>query len=913
MRDIVYKNSVDQIIKNIENKMDAVNDELLDKLEGDIVNLLEEKGNQLFPLSEGNIDEFIHTNNSVVKNKYHFPDVVNVGELVNYSYAPSRIIKDKIFETTIPYLVPTKNTSIAFFSNEKHKKIITQTIEEIVLKLMGSVPNGLARVSLIDKTGAGQNFETLNTLHEKFLEGNILSSDDEIEEELETLKNSMSIISSSISGNGYKDVEDYNLNTDEVPQHYQFVVITNFPTGFTKKASENLLALVESGHKAGIYVFFTISLKPQYGINQNVNGLPLYEYIKNALVFEVSDRVTEYTTRKWVNENVEVYSAPFVKEKEYKKTVNNTFSIKLNRNDISFRKDIITELNKKIENTNLRPIIDIEKSIPNVLWQKKSNKGVSIPFAKRGIENIYFSIGENQYGEDENTHHAMIVGSTGSGKTVIINDIILGASLRYSPEELSFYLLDYKEGTEFAMYKNFPYVEILSMESEIEFGQEVLENVQKEISKRGKLFKKYNANNLDTYNKSVAKEDRLKRVLIIIDEFQVLFPKNPKVSGRTNELIDDILRRGRSFGFNLVLGTQTLKGVDLNPSIMSNIPLRIGLKMDSKDAVKVFGEGNTAPNFLKYPGEGIYNNSFGKSKSNISFQAFRAIDDSVPNITSLINDEIKNNYEQAFIDNLFEKRTVYNGEEKIYFDEFISNHMELNKDRFYIGYSTGLKSSDSYLKFEDNFAQNLIICGQEQDKAMSLFYSLIYQIINNSDKNRVILTNYNTKTENQLANKLKTSVDNKRLSIGNNRTATEQLNEVYDEFLKRKESMSSDNYMEYPSIYYFQYFIESSRLFAGDMFKNKEFEKIVTLISEAPEYGIHIILYASDYNTISSFGLVRDLTKFNKKIALKGGDSTKIFGIEAGAKHSKSKLISLLGTNNNIDKFKPYICFEEEN
>lgn len=918
MKEKIYENSVKQVRKDLFDKMEIVSDDCDDYI-GEIATELIEGENPLFPLSATNLDSFIEINDTTSKENYHFPDVVNMGELINYSYAPSKILEDSYYETIVPFLLPVKESGIAFFMNEKYKNRIMDTLETTIIKLLGSLPNGLARVSLIDKTGAGQNFKSLSTLHEKFIEGKVLSTDNEIELELEALKNSMSIISASIAGNGFDSIEEYNLNTDEIPQHYQFVVVSNFPTGFNKKASENLLALIESGHRAGIYVFFTIALKSSHGLNQNINGLPLQEYIKNSTVFDITERPSEYVQKGWATENTELFCAPFVKEKEFKKLVNNTFSIKLDDNKQEFRAEVISRLNEKIENINLRPVVDLEKAIPEEFWTKTSNKGVCVPFGKRGIENVFFSIGINQYNEDENTHHALIAGSTGSGKTSLINDFILQTSMLYSPEDVSFYLLDYKEGTEFAMYKNFPYVEILSMESEIEFGQEVLERVISEITKRGNLFKKQGANNLDTYNKLVSPEDKLKRVIIIIDEFQVLFPKNPKITMKTNELINDILRRGRSFGFNLFLSTQTLKGVDLEPALLSNIPLRVGLKMDDKDAIKIFGDGNTAPHFLKYPGEGIYNNSFGKSKSNVSFQAFRAIDDAVPNVISLVNNHMERTLPEDRIKKIKDARLIYNGEKEPTFEDDLLLAKYSDKNKIFIGTPTGLDREDVSISFERNFADNAFMIGQEQDKALSMFFTIAYQALVKQDDTMVYLVNYNTVLEEKINQKLSDNIEEdilkKRLICSNNKDTEQKLEEVFSIFEERKKLIDEGSKEHFPTILFCQFFIESGKIFLGDTFKNKNLEKLIKLIAEGPEYGVHSIYYASDFSTLSSQGLSRELTKFKVKMAFKGGDSLKIFGLENGVKFSKSNFISVV--NNGVigedeKKFKPYNCFLEE-
>ena len=70
-----------------------------------------------------------------------------------------------------------------------------------------------------------------------------------------------------------------------------------------------------------------------------------------------------------------------------------------------------------------------------------------------------------------------------SGKSVLLHNIILGISSKYSVDECQFLLLDYKEGTEFQPYENLPHAHVLSTESDASFGLKTLEFIDKEITK----------------------------------------------------------------------------------------------------------------------------------------------------------------------------------------------------------------------------------------------------------------------------------------------------------------------------------------------------------------------------------------------------------------------------------------------
>jgi len=915
LKSILNKNAVNKLLDKIEEDMDKNKNELVNVNS----NLLSELSqlNPLVALSNLNSEIYKSDKEFMNRKNFMFPSFLKMGELHNWHSTPSQIIGDKEFHSKIPFLLPVASNGFGFFMNQKYKKEITSVIELAGVKMLASLPDGFSRVTIIDKNGSGQNFPTLLMLNEKFTDSKIISEDYTIELELLALKDSMKIIVQSITANGFSSIEEYNKETEEIVQPYRFMFISNFPSGFSKKAAEALVAIMESGASAGIYVFMTFTSDPKYGMNQQINGIPLSEFIKNINLFEYQSKPHDYTRRGLISHNVNLFSTPLIEDTEYKKLINNTFKIEFEVPDHKAVNNIIEDLNKRIQAMNLRPIINISKTLPDNFWTGNSGKGVSAPFAKSGIEDIYLSLGIDQNGEEVSTHHGIIGGATGSGKTVALHDMILHLCMKYSPKDLNFWLLDFKEGTEFAIYEHFPYMQILSMESEVEFGQEVLQKAIEVIKDRGILFKSLNQDisNLNAYNNAVEDKDKLPRIIIIIDEFQALFPKKAQVSSITNELIDKILRLGRSFGVNLLLSTQTLKGIDMDAQLMSNMPLRIALKMDEKDSIKLLGDNNSSARFLKNknPGEGIYNKSYGDSVANVGFQAFFAEGESIYNIKESLVNHINKNYEQEAIDKLYFTRFVYNGDliGKIEANEYINNiktnNEKLSENKIYLGEPAGLNTEHSFFQFTNEFADNLIIVGMDLIKASSLFYYIVDQLYISENKPKIYFGNFNKTYKNDF-NNLTKNMEN--VISFDNSNHKEIINELYEEYSLRSK-LSEEELLKKEHIFNFNFFIENSKAFNDTSYgKDNPISKIKEIIYEGAELGIHIIIYATSFSTIMSVDLARDIEKFKKKIIFKGGNSLKVLGEDSGVSFSNSKYVAIGDTGivgEKPFKFKPYI------
>ena len=273
------------------------------------------------------------------------------------------------------------------------------------------------------------------------------------------------------------------------------------------------------------------------------------------------------------------------------------------------------------------------------------------------------SLIEFEIGDSSSSYHALIGGATGSGKTVLLHNIILYGSYLYSEEELQFCLLDYKEGTEFQIYRDIPNVKVLAIESELEFGLSFLNYIQALISNRGKLFKRLGVSNLkEARNKT---SDPIPRIAIVIDEFQVLLSDSFKQYRRVAELLDDITKRGRSFGVHLILSSQSLAGVGLKTSTLSQMPLRLVLKVNKDDSERFLSNGNLEPSFFKKRGQTIYNSNSGLIEDNRYFNVSLVDKSSFDKVCF-------ENIAPKLIDNGLVKR-IFDPSAEIFFDKTMSS------------------------------------------------------------------------------------------------------------------------------------------------------------------------------------------------------------------------------------------------
>jgi DNA segregation ATPase FtsK/SpoIIIE, S-DNA-T family len=236
------------------------------------------------------------------------------------------------------------------------------------------------------------------------------------------------------------------------------------------------------------------------------------------------------------------------------------------------------------------------------------------------------SVAEITLGDErEQRHNVLITGAVGQGKSNLLKVIIHSLSQRYSPDELELYLLDFKEGvTLFPLAPTpgspdyLPHARVLGLESDRDFGLAVLRHLEAEFARRAKLFRPY-GDSISRYRAAVP-EARMPRIVIVIDEFHMLFDPNDKTAETAAQLLEAIARRGRSYGVHLILASQTVSGISAlmtrEGGIFAQFPIRLALKNAVQESYATLGQGNDAAARLRVRGEAVLNLDYGHIDGN---------------------------------------------------------------------------------------------------------------------------------------------------------------------------------------------------------------------------------------------------------------------------------------------------------
>jgi S-DNA-T family DNA segregation ATPase FtsK/SpoIIIE len=198
---------------------------------------------------------------------------------------------------------------------------------------------------------------------------------------------------------------------------------------------------------------------------------------------------------------------------------------------------------------------------------------------------IWLDLNESAHGP-----HGIIAGTTGSGKSELLQSLIVGLAITHHPHLVNFVLVDFKGGAAFKLFEKIPHTVGMVTDLSGRLTERALVALKSELKRREHILSQANAKNITQYQamrqdpQNLAVSEPLPYLLIIIDEFAELAKEHPTFI----EGLVSVVQKGRSLGVHLILATQKPTG-SVNANIWSNLKFRICLRVaslqDSRDVL----------------------------------------------------------------------------------------------------------------------------------------------------------------------------------------------------------------------------------------------------------------------------------------------------------------------------------------
>jgi ABC-type multidrug transport system fused ATPase/permease subunit len=772
-------------------------------------------------------------------------------------------------------------------------------LQATMLRFVTSLPPGKVRFTIIDPVGLGRHFAAFMHLadySELLVNGRIWTEPQQIEQRLADLSLHMENVIQQFLRNEYANLEEYNRQAAEVAEPYRVLVVAHFPANFNDSSAQRLLSIMQGGARCGVHTLILID-----------EDQPIPSTVK------LEDLQAHATTLQWSENHFDWRDADFA-----------PFAL---RTDVMPGDERLTPLLHRVgEAARTAGKVEVPFEViapPRAAWWKGSTRSViDVPLGRAGatkLQSLQLGKGTSQ--------HVLIAGRTGSGKSTLLHALITNASLIYSPDELEFYLIDFKKGVEFQTYAEYelPHARVVAIESEREFGLSVLQRLDEELKRRGEAFRAAGVQDLSGYRVAPGVPP-MPRALLVVDEFQEFFVEDDKLAQDASLLLDRLVRQGRAFGIHIHLGSQTLGGAySLARTTLGQMAVRIALQCSESDAHLILSEDNSAARLLSRPGEAIYNDANGLVEGNHVFQVVWLPD-------SRREEYLKHIRELSRAPDAPARRS------QIIFEGNIPSDLRRNErlrglieaDTWPAGLKLATASLGEAVAIKDPTAasfrrqggNNVLVIGQDAAAARGVFFASLFSLAAQLPPSKVRFFVLDGSTEDdadfELFARLVRPLPH-GIVCGTARESAATLDELSEELKKRQAGVSG-------AASIFLYLFDVSRFRdlrkADDDFgfgrredaKATPAQQLMELIREGPALGIHVIAW---FDTLNNVQRVFD------RSALREFESRVLFQMSANDSSTlvDSPLANRLGTHRGLfhsedqgtlEKFRPYGIPPEE-
>lgn len=769
------------------------------------------------------------------------------------------------------------------YSNKSANKAEAR-LNQLVVDMLLSLPSRSINIHFVDLTFSAQASFLTRNLDEKIY-GKLISSSNDWNHLKDSLREKMAKALEE-----YGDVAKYNDSKNRVVVPYDVVVINDYQKCVNEMS--DLDALFENGHKGGIY--FNLMNNLDFKSDRDIDSLMALKDFYQVLEAE---------------------------------------------NFGNYSKDAFIRCTPILDN----PIL--AKACFNYI-----NEGAELPqvavtsvdydkILSKGFETIdkamVIPVGSSENGElvdftiDTVSHiHCFIIGQSGTGKSVFLHDVIIGAMAKYSPDELELYLMDFKiGGVEFNRYRNEKHVKALLVDnSDIQITLEILRDISNKMRERGKQLRASGVSNIVEYNQ-VNPTKKMPRIVFIADECHVMFPtmnsKDTKLYREISEILQKIAKEGRSQGVHLVLATQTIAQAEISSEILNNISDFYLLKCSPSDSERLVRGSVDTTSGLK-TGQVLHHDI----DHDVVFKSTYLPTSQTLEIIKKINDKTKASKNEQF---------YFVGSQIFEIDDEVKNLLTEKGDAIAFGRSIDTKMEPVVIPLRNEYADNVMLFGindEEQVSRTTMASIKSLRISNKNIKIKVInclsaeqrnttkmLNDWENKGEIELLNPQ--NCGGELVNIANSimeRTAEPTVLYILGQERFRELRMDMEIAFTKPTVAADDFGFDSSMFTAGDsgsMNFNSYQKAIEYILKNGAEVGVHVILQIdkpkqllfSDYMSAKDFfnmfhHLIMLKSDENAVNSLGMSDDLKLENLSSDIERLRA--IYYNETNNSYTLFTPF-------
>jgi hypothetical protein len=795
------------------------------------------------------------------------------------------------FSLPLTLVYPGQGSLLLETTNSGREEVLA-TLNNIVLRLLAVAPPGRLSFTVIDPVGLGQSFSGVMHLAdyaEHVINSRIWTQTQQIEEQLADLNEHMEKVIQMYLRTDYPTIADYNRQAGTIAEKYHFVVVADFPSAFSDTAARRLLSIATSGARCGVYTL--IHWDRRQAIPQD-----------------------------FVPDELRKSSVSLTKGREFIFTDNLIPGAGLFL-DPSPPPEVATAFIHKVgvsSRDSNRVEVPFEQVTPAEAerWTFDTTQELRVAIGRTGATKLqYLAMGKGT------RQHGLVAGKTGSGKSTLFHVVVTNLSLWCNPEQVEFYLIDFKKGVEFKCYAThrLPQARVVAIESDREFGLSVLQRLDDELKRRGDLFRKLGVQDVAGYKKAGGTEP-MPRSLLLIDEFQEFFVEDDKIAQTASLLLDRIVRQGRAFGIHALLGSQTLGGAyTMARTTLGQMVIRIALQCNEADAYLIMDDSNPAPRLLSRPGEGIYNDAAGALEGNSPFQVVWLPDETRDAALAQVRqlaDRSGRSYPGPIV---FEGNAPSEVRENYLLAELL-NAAAIKPPvapRFWLGAPNSIKGPTEVV-FHRQSGNNLLLVGQRDEAILAIFalglLALAAQFPRDAARFIVCDSSAPGSTARDYLERIVHAIPHK-VTMAKAGDLPEVMKGLVDEMTRRSEDPAGG---EAPPVFLFVHGLQRFTKLRWEEdfgFSSPDPDAppnpallLNNLITEGTRFGFHVVASCDSYNNLNRYLSRKALTEFELRVLfqMSANDSASLIDSPKGSLLGLHRALFFNAQEGHLETFRPY-------
>lgn len=773
-------------------------------------------------------------------------------------------------------------------------------MQAVMLRFFTAMPPGKVRFTILDPIGLGENFASFMHLadyEEQLIAGRIWTESRDIDEQLLRLTTHMETVLQKYLRNEYETIHEYNAQAGEVAEPFVVLVIAGFPTNFSEAAARRLVSIATGGPRCGVYTIVMLDRKQRLP-----NDFHLEDLTAQAvhLDWQSGEGTFKWRFPAFERLPLAVTSLPPADR-----------MIDVLRSAGAAAKDAV------------RVEVPFSVVLPRESpWQGDCSQELRVPVGRAGANRLqYVRLGKGT------SQHLLVAGKTGSGKSTFLHAFITSAALHFSPDEVEFYLIDFKKGVEFKAYAtgNLPHARVVAIESEREFGLSVLERLDEELKHRGEAFRAAGVQGLADF-RAAKTNKKMPRILLVIDEFQEFFIEDDRLAQDATLLLDRLVRQGRAFGIHVLLGSQTLSGAfSLARSTLGQMAIRVALQCSEADAHLILSdERNEAARFLSRPGEAIYNDQNGLVAANEPFQVVWLSDHERVEQLKKVREEAERSDCRVPSTIVFEGNAPADPAENEPLTALLSGEAELAGTirSAWLGAAVAIKEP-THATFGRHAGSNLLMVGAQEQSALGVLASAVISLaaadISSPESASTGAKHFifDGSRAGDIAEDVWQRVANalpNEVSVVTAREVSSGMTQIAAELARREEEQLDQEPPWYAIIYNGGRLRELKRSdddfsFSVDRDKPPSPDKqLAEILRNGPSWGIHTLVWCDSYNSLTRMFDRATLREFEMRVALQmsATDSSNLIDTPAASHLKAHGAIFVAEDTGTFEKFRPY-------